>query len=318
MPNRILCVVCALAGILLGFAFPAAAQPAPSPARQAYKQELVSESLLFQARVEQVAHAMGEDARFKNLTHEQRAKTVEFVSGNLLFVLFHELGHALVSEMGLPVLGKEEDAVDAYAVLAMLMTGNKVSDGVLTQATRGWFLDAKRNAAEGVRLAFYDAHSLDQQRAYDIVCLMVGSDPDKFAAAADNVHMPAERQASCAGDYSNAHWSWMTVLAPHHRPAAEPKQKFNVVYAPGQGEYDVVEQHYRTIGILEMVADLAADRYVWRRPITFEMKTCGSPNGDWDLAHQTVLVCYEMARDFANLYRDYGLAPAAAPAAKAK
>jgi Putative metallopeptidase len=127
MSNRILCVGCALAGLLLGFAYPAAAQPGPSPAGQAYKEELVSESLRFQARVDEVAHALGEDARFKNLTHEQRAQTVEFVAGNLLFVLFHELGHALVSEMGLPVLGKEEDAVDAYAVLAMLMTGNKVS-----------------------------------------------------------------------------------------------------------------------------------------------------------------------------------------------
>jgi hypothetical protein len=35
---------------------------------------------------------------------------VEFVAGNMLFVLLHELGHAAITEMGLPVLGRMEDA----------------------------------------------------------------------------------------------------------------------------------------------------------------------------------------------------------------
>jgi hypothetical protein len=311
MPRHILSV-CTLAGMLLAFECLAVAQPAPSPAAQVFeqeRQERVANSLRFQAGVDQVARAVQDDPRLKNLTNEQRANLVEFVAGNTLFVLYHELGHALVSEMGLPVLGKEEDAVDAYAVLAMLMTGNTVSDRVLTEATTGWFLDAKRNAAEGIKLAFYDAHSLDRQRAYDIVCLMVGSDPDRFAAAADKAQMPADRQASCEGDYSNAHWSWTTELRPHLRPATDPKQKFNVVYGSGGG---LVSHAFRTIGVPEMVANLAADLYVWRRPITFEMKTCGTPNGDWDLAHQTILVCYELVQDFADLYRGYGITQAPA------
>ena len=33
---------------------------------------------------------------------------VEFVVGNLLFVLGHEAGHAAIREMGLPVVGREE------------------------------------------------------------------------------------------------------------------------------------------------------------------------------------------------------------------
>jgi hypothetical protein len=37
----------------------------------------------------------------------------------MLFVLLHETAHALVSEMGLPVLGREEDAADAYATVTM-------------------------------------------------------------------------------------------------------------------------------------------------------------------------------------------------------
>lgn len=187
---------------------------------------------------------------------------------------------------------------------------------MLNETVSAWFLDAKRNIVEKSRVPFYDAHSLDKQRAYDIVCLMVGFDPDKYAAAATKAQMPPERQGTCAGDYSNASWSWTTVLRMHLRPASHPKQKFNVKYGSGQGRYDSIAKAFQTVRLLETVADLADDRYIWRRPITFEMRTCGSPNADWDLRTQTVLGCYEMAVDFANLYRDYGLTPTAASAAK--
>ena len=317
MSNRIL-YACALAGILLAGACPAGAQPAPSPATKTFKQELVADSEQFAAKVDLAAHAIENDPRLKDLSHEQRMNLIEFVAGNMLFAINHELGHALVSEMGLPVLGKEEDAVDAYAVLAMLTIGNAVSTRVLNETITGWFLDAKRNAVEGTRVPFYDAHSVDKRRAYDIICLMVGFDPDNFAAVATKAQMPADRQGTCQGDYSNASWSWTTVLRPHLRPSSHPKQKIEPKYGSGQGQYDLLAQAFRTIGMLEMVADLAADRYVWRRPITIEMQTCGTPNADWDLANHRILLCYEMAQDFADLYRGYGLTPAQEPAAKTK
>jgi hypothetical protein len=50
-----------------------------------------------------------------------------------------------------------------------------------------------------------------------------------------------------------------------------------------------------------------ADSFVWRRPITFEARSCGQPDLHWDLQTQRVLVCYEMATDFGQLFRDYGL-----------
>jgi Putative metallopeptidase len=315
MASRFL-YVCALAGIVLAGVCPAAAQPAPAQAAEPFKQELVAASEQFAAKVDLAAHAIENDPRFKDLSHEQRKALIEFVAGNMLFALNHELGHALVSEMGLPVLGKEEDAVDAYAVLNMLAIGDSVSDRVLTETATGWFMDAQRNAAEGTSVAFYDKHSVDKQRAYDIVCLMVGFDPDKYAAAANKADMPPQRQYTCQGDYSNASWSWTTVLRLHLRPASHPKQRFTIMYGPGRGQGDALAKALQTVQMLELVANLAADRYVWRRPITFEMRTCGTPNADWDLANQKIFLCYEMAQDFADLYRGYGLAPAKAPAAK--
>ena len=54
-----------------------------------------------------------------------------------------------------------------------------------------------------------------------------------------------------------------------------------------------------------MLADYAANRFVWRRPIAFDVKACGQVDLHWDLSTQKILTCWEMAADFAHLYRDY-------------
>ncbi len=41
----------------------------------------------------------------------------EFVRDNLLAVFYHELGHALIERLELPIYGQEEDAADVAAVM---------------------------------------------------------------------------------------------------------------------------------------------------------------------------------------------------------
>src|SRR5437868_6462646 len=65
-----------------------------------------------QQRVDELARSLRDNPRFKNLTEKQRIDRVEFVVGNTLFVLLHELGHVLITELNLPVLGRQEDAAD--------------------------------------------------------------------------------------------------------------------------------------------------------------------------------------------------------------
>jgi hypothetical protein len=61
-----------------------------------------------------------------------------------------------------------------------------------------------------------------------------------------------------------------------------------------------------------------AGRSVWRRPLGFDVKSCGQPDLHWDLQTQKILVCYEMAADFGQLYRGYGLTNYAFKAAVAQ
>ena len=63
------------------------------------------------------------DPPLSRLDDPERERVVEFVAGNALFTLGHELGHAVISEFNLPVLGREEDAADSFATLALLHVG---------------------------------------------------------------------------------------------------------------------------------------------------------------------------------------------------
>jgi hypothetical protein len=257
------------------------------------------------ARMENAIHEMGGDARMKKMSEQQQQDLVEFVAGNMLFVGFHEMGHALVGQLRLPVLGRGEDAADSFATLAMLQEGTEFSVNVLVQAARGWFLMDRREQKLGNMLSFYDEHGLDKQRAYAIVCLMVGSNDKLFKELADWVQMPEERQQTCHNDYDDAKYSWDVVLKPFLRSADQPKSNIDIVYEPGPGKLDAYARSFRSIGFLETLAEHTSRRYVLPRPIGMVMKGCGDSNAWWNTPTLKETLCYEMAEDFVELYQGY-------------
>jgi hypothetical protein len=54
------------------------------------------------------------------------------------------------------------------------------------------------------------------------------------------------------------------------------------------------------------VTERVANAFVWPVPFTLEMQSCGFPNARWDLATRKLTLCYELAAEFADLYRNYG------------
>jgi hypothetical protein len=276
---------------------PAAADPDP-----AHKKEL-------EQRVMDITHMFQNDPRYnRGRTPEQIKDSVEFVTGNVLFVLVHETAHAMIGEMGIPVLGREEDAADALATIVAVKMQDAFADRVVINAARGWFLGDQRDRREGIPSTYYDEHGMDLQRAYGIVCLMVGGQPEKFESLANEVKLPERRQASCQDDFSNASWSWDQALKSHKRKPEDPKTTIAVKYAEG-GDYANLAELGAKLKILETVADWLSEDYVWRRPISLEMQQCGSPGARWELQSQKVIVCYELIREFIQLYRNYGQLP---------
>jgi Putative metallopeptidase len=278
------------------FAQPNLSEPAKSPELSA-----------FQTRVDAAALAVRDsDPRFKGLSPIAAQGLVEFVSGNMLFVLLHELGHAVITQMGLPVLGRMEDAADTFAVFMLLRMGSEFSHRALVDAAEGWFFAARRDRKTGQRVAYYSEHGLNEQRAYQIVCIMVGSDAEKFRDLADETNLPEDRRHTCLGDYSNAMFSWNLLLEPHRRAPDQPKTKIDVIYGPAEDGLASIRDMARTIMLLETVAAHAADQLVWPAPLSLEMQACGFPNASWEIRTRQVILCYELGADFGELYREFG------------
>jgi hypothetical protein len=264
-----------------------------------------------QARIDAAAVALEKNPRFKSLSPQYRQVIAEFMAGNTLFVLLHELAHAATSQMQIPALAGKEDAADSFAVTQLIKLSAGLSDRVIGESVKGWFMSDQRNRENGDPVEYYDEHGLDQERAYRIVCLMVGTGEDKYQRLAAATKLPKERQQSCAGDFSAASNAWDMALKPHLRSPGQPKTGINVVYGPASGgKLEAVAQALRSMMLLETVAERMADTYAWPAPFAIEMQSCGYPNAQWLPRVRKISLCYELAADFGDLYRGYGDRPA--------
>jgi hypothetical protein len=251
----------------------------------------------------------------------ERERVVQFVVGNALFTLAHEFGHALVSDLRLPVLGREEDAVDIFATLALLHVGTDFAHGVLVDTAKGLMLAGERQTRMGVAPAFYGEHGLDQQRAYKILCLMVGSDPEAFRGLAHDAMLPKERQESCQADFELAKGSWLSLLAPNLRQdsrrqmslwerlarrlthgSRQPEVSIEVHYGEAVGELRLSQMVLRTVGVIEIVREFVIQNLVGLQGgLIIEAKTCDTPNAFWDPAERRIALCYELVDYHADL-----------------
>jgi len=257
-------------------------------------------------RLEKAVVAISTHERVKGLPREKLRATAEFALGNSLFALLHEMGHGLITDLGLPVLGREEDAADAFATVAILEMKTEFTHRILVNAAKGWMISERRNQEKGDNTVYYDAHGLDLQRAYNIICLMVGSDPEAFDDLAREVNMPEERRETCAGDYSNASWSWNKALQPFLRAPGQERTKYQVVYGKAGKSLEIFENAFRAAGALERVAYLLGDRYAWRKPFGIEATSCGESGAQWSVQDHKVVLCYELTDEFVSLYKSHG------------
>jgi lipoprotein-anchoring transpeptidase ErfK/SrfK len=261
----------------------------------------------FQARTKEFGGALQSAPQLEASSPLKRENVVDFIIGNMLFVLLHETAHNIVSEFSLPILGRQEDAADEFAVLTLLKVGSPMSQRVLAEAARGWFLSDRRAKKDGDSPVYYDEHGLDAQRAYHIICLMVGYDPGRFAPLANEAMLPEDRQKTCQRDYTDASSGWDAALKLHRRAAKQPKTNIEVIYGEGKGPLDLYAQGFRSIQLLEAVKERITEELALPNPFTLEMQSCGSINALWDASTNTPTLCYELAADFSELYRVRGV-----------
>ena len=149
-------------------------------------------------------------------TEEDKTEAGEAVAGATLFTLFHELGHCLIDLWDLPATGREEDAVDQLATIILLEGGEDGQTAALNGATAFWGEEEEEGEeTEGEERAFWDEHSLGEQRFYNIVCWSYGSDPEGSADLVGEDWLPEDRAGRCPEEYARMTKAWDTLLSPY-------------------------------------------------------------------------------------------------------
>ena len=230
------------------------------------------------------------------------AAAMAFAMHDAAFTMYHEIGHMLVGELELPVLGKEEDAVDALATIWLLeFDESEDSYDALIDAADGWYFNAVNSTGSGVdEFSYYSDHSLDIQRAYAMVCMMVGKDADIFGDTADAYEIDPDQQDSCSDIYDQTFTSWMRLLEPHLTGEDETSD-IEVIYEDA-GDYEEYAEALKQYGIMEYAAGAVAASFALPGPVTFRATQCGEANAFYDPTEREVIYCYEMAEHMVYMY----------------
>lgn len=236
------------------------------------------------------------------LTDEQKAEVMDFTMHDMTFTLFHESGHLLIHEFDLPVLGKEEDAADTAGVLLMFKTiaDKDEAFNALNDVADYWTYSSNAMPDEDFsdNVNTYDDHSLDIQRANNMVCLMVGKDPDEFAPTAKAFEFNDDMTDQCLADYKEADHSWTKVLEPYL--AKSPGPAIKVTYED-PGKYKMLADELKKRRILETIGETLSNTYALPRPITMTAKLCDEANAYYEEETHSVTFCYEYADDVYQL-----------------
>ena len=124
------------------------------------------------------------------------------------FIVVHELGHALVDLLDLPITGREEDVVDQLAAVIL----EAEPEMVIMAATfwRGQFQE--RRGLED----YAGVHGLSEQRFFNMLCWAYGADPVVRHYIAKSI--PDNRRARCEGETTTMTRAWKQMLGERLNP----------------------------------------------------------------------------------------------------
>lgn len=128
------------------------------------------------------------------------------------FVFLHEIAHAIIDKYKLPIIGNEEDAADRCSAYINLEELGQEGVKAILAAADGFAIESKRNA--GAKKNMADEHLLGEQRYYNALCMVYGSNDSKWERLVTDGHLPKERAVRCPGEYQKTVDAWSSLLAP--------------------------------------------------------------------------------------------------------
>jgi hypothetical protein len=139
---------------------------------------------------------------------------IDAFAGPLADVFFHEFGHVVFYMLQVPVLGREEDAADAFSAYLMLNFGYGEARRLIAGAAHQFRRDLKPKVTLGLK-DFSDTHGAPAARFYNLLCIAFGANPELFADIVSKRQLPVERAIGCEDEFRELAHAFKTLIGPH-------------------------------------------------------------------------------------------------------
>jgi Putative metallopeptidase len=123
-------------------------------------------------------------------------------------VVFHEFWHAIIDMYDLPITGKEEDVADQISAFLLIWE----RDDATIHAANSYYISAINDTSDKDDLPYWDEHSLDLQRYYNIMCWVYGSDTEHYSDFVTDRILPSDRAELCDWEYQKMNNSLIRLL----------------------------------------------------------------------------------------------------------
>ena len=222
-------------------------------------------------------------------------KSKDFVAANLIAIYYHELGHALIDILKLPIFGQEEDAADVLsAVLIHDIFEEQEAQDIARATAVGFLGDKTITDAERSRVAYWDVHGPDLQRYYTFACLIYGANTRERARLADELKLPKARRRTCSDEYAQAANAWGPVIDNLEANGAGKSIRFLADHRVGEhGKFaaDVIGREVKA-----MNQDLTLPKRLLVR-----VEACDTVNAFYDPKRREIIMCIQFAEYLDNV-----------------
>ena len=139
---------------------------------------------------------------------------LDTVVGPFVDTIFHEFAHALFDNIGIPILGREEDAADQVGAYIYLQMNKDEAHRLIIATVYAYMLEVEDTDPPTME-EYADEASTPEQRAFNLTCMAYGKDPELFEDVVTLVGMPQERIDICEEEYELFSLAYEKLISPH-------------------------------------------------------------------------------------------------------
>jgi hypothetical protein len=140
------------------------------------------------------------------------------VIGQFMYVVTHEMGHAMFDQLNVPLFGRPEDAADQFAAYMMLKLGKDQARRLIGGAAFSYKEYVEKIKVTVPSTAFADVHGAPMQRFYNLLCMAYGGDRDSFSDLVEKGYLPEDRARGCKVEYGEVNFAFQQLIFPHLDP----------------------------------------------------------------------------------------------------